>query len=405
MSTDASYTQMVNLLLQQLNTSTFPLTTTTTATRASVTSASRPSPSIPPSCPGLTSVYDAQYKWIVPYGSTATERTYCERCAAKYHIGGTPYRSQGGTNCDGFLKANLADNGVFNVSFWDHSLRNFFHTTCDDGVYYVSMPSGASFSTLLHSSNPKNQAFRYELEVLTSSDRTYFLSKDKTYYVDSCLIGTNRDTATNMQLKMNYVDSDQQGWNLIDDAELIKTHHIVRPGDTLIIKFHIYDTAVHNCYNCTNHDLGSYTLASDNRIVLKSSTTTDKLQNQYNTEAVSMMPSQEFKKFTTKPMVMKFIFTTDTTVADTSSILLDKVIAKMIDRTTKSLSKATHEARLAKEAEMSAVAARLAQDATVATLREKLAGYTELVDPESTESSEISEGPESPTGSGTISTV
>ena len=117
-------------------------------------------------CPGLNRTDEL----LVPNGVTlddnnVSRETYCQQCANQLGIVGTVYQIMGGV-CNGHLKLNSADNGVFNISMWEPSHNKFFTVegiSSDPGTYYVYTPPGATFNILVTSKNPNHQSFRYEL--------------------------------------------------------------------------------------------------------------------------------------------------------------------------------------------------------------------------------------------------
>jgi hypothetical protein len=324
----------------------------------------------PPPCPGLNRVHHSRYKWVVPFGSSADKETYCEKCASKLGIMGTPYRSEGGTNCDGFLKSNKSDNGVFNVSFWNPDLNMYYPTSAADesGIYYVSMPSGTRFSTLLHSSNPQKQVFRYTVSVhRTGMDEEEVVAMEgKHYHTESCFLSKGQT-----KLAMGYVDSSNEGWSVIS-ADTAEKYNLIRPGDTVTISFHIYDINDHDCTLDSNHHLGSYKLTRNNIVVPKTTSGLKGVQQQYDGKLTSVLPSQKFDKFTKVPMVMKFVFITNHNKPDTSDLLLASVLSKMASITTSTLAKATVAARRAITEETAVIARRVLCETEVTILAKKL---------------------------------
>ena len=102
-----------------------------------------------PKCPGLNRVSTNNYHWTVPNGTTASKATYCENCTKKFRIAGNQHRTLSGCNCDSYRLSNKANNGIFNISFWEPSLFSLYETLlAEDSTYYVKIPSGKKFSVL-----------------------------------------------------------------------------------------------------------------------------------------------------------------------------------------------------------------------------------------------------------------
>jgi hypothetical protein len=283
------------------------------------------------------------YHWIVPHGSTAQKSTYCERCASDLHIAGDEFQTLTACNCDSFSIKNKADNGIINISFWESTLHNFYETLsindpglepCSDTpfipAYCVKIPSGNQFSILLHSNIKSTQTFRYEVEFTNSgSYAAYALREESNVYVhDSVFVGS--DTT---KFNFCYVDSQNSGWNLLDGPDRISRYKIVKPGDSLLVKIHIYDLTEHNFLADSWRDLGQYMLTGDKTIKPKPSSKLNCEQRYYDNKPFLSLPSRDFSRFTKKPMQMRFIFLTDTSVPDTSDTKLDMILANIIKHT------------------------------------------------------------------------
>jgi hypothetical protein len=285
-----------------------------------------------PKCPGLNRVSTNNYHWTVPNGTTASKATYCENCTKKFRIAGNQHRTLSGCNCDSYRLSNKANNGIFNISFWEPSLFSLYETLlAEDSTYYVKIPSGKKFSVLLQSDIKATQTFRYEIDFTNSgTEETYSLQKESPIFVhDSTFVGT--DTKKH---NFGYVDSQNPGWDLLNGPDRVSQYKIVKPGDSLVVKIHIYDTIEHDFMTDSGRNLGDFTLTSEKTIKTKKLSTSTRQQTYYDSKIKLSLPSHDFERFTKTPIQMRFIFITDTTVPDTSDKMLDVALSKMIICTT-----------------------------------------------------------------------
>lgn len=289
---------------------------------------------IPP-CPGLKRVTGSEYKWTVPYGSSPAEATFCERCTESLNIIGTVYKSNGGCNCDSFLKENDADNGIFNISFWDLNQMKFFKTSAVESAcntYYVPIPSGKCFNILINSLNKKNQTFRYEIMATNGgSEKSYvFLSETSTHIIGSSYVSRGAK-----KIGFTYIDSNNPGWDLLDSDNRILVHNVVKPGDTLTIKMHIYNVVAHDFMKDSGNNIGNYKL-HQNTIITKGNNH-PKQQHDYDSTEYSTLSRYDHILFTKKPVEMKFVFITDGIDSVETDILLKKTLKKMLTRASSKL--------------------------------------------------------------------
>lgn len=288
-----------------------------------------------PECPGLSRVTSPSYKWVVPYGSTSAEVTYCEACSKELKIAGNAGHAND-CNCDSFMIKNKADNGVFNVSFWNTNLKKIYETSVSDtdGVYYVTIPSGGKFHVLIKTHGLKNQVFRHEVVATNSgTDNEYVIHPECSEYIhDSTFIGNDRDDV------YYYIDSNKPEWNVLDSDDRISKYKIVKPGDSLTININLYDIALRDFMSETNVNHGTYTL--ENNVIKPKTYGNDGLSKEkvyYDNDVKLSVPSRCFKPYTNKPLKMKFIFITDSKpnvgpIVDTSK-LFNSMISKLINGT------------------------------------------------------------------------
>ena len=282
-----------------------------------------------PRCPGLNKVSGPRYKWIVPHGSTPEYETYCEECCNKIGITGdihTPYRNTQ-CNCDGFIKINKADNGLFNISFWKTDLYTFFETAQREGEYDVFIPSGETFNILIHSFNKKKQVFKYEVLHKSAGDSDFneIEGLSKVFITHSSFVSNHSNTK---KRTIAYVDSNHDGWNIIERIKKDKNLNnlVIKKGDKLKIKLYIYNITEHDFMTDNNRDIGSYTLTSNKTIIPKISPNLDKEQIAYDTKPYITFARTDHILFTKKPLEFTFNFLTDTKVPDKSNALLKKTM-------------------------------------------------------------------------------
>lgn len=284
---------------------------------------------IPP-CPGLNRVSSRNYRWIVPHGSTASQRTYCEHCTRKMSIRGTEQREVNACNCDSYRLINKADNGIVNISFWDPTLCSVYETfpinESDTDTYCVKIPSGGRFCIMIQSETKKDQAFRYEVDYINSGDSvSYNLAEESKVFIhESVFIGGSK--ASNY----TYVDSTNPGWELLD-GDRVSNYKIVRPGDTMIVKVHFYNLVEHDFMKDCNRNVGTYTL-SDN-LTVRPESSEIQIQRLYDHAPFMSLPNSDFKLYTKKPLQMKFVFLTDSDQPDSSDTVLHTALTKLLNIT------------------------------------------------------------------------
>ena len=292
-----------------------------------------------PRCPGLNKVTGRNYKWIVPHGSRPEDETYCEECTNKLGITGDIHRplSNNQCNCDGFMKLNNIDNGIFNISLWEPELYNFFHTDVIDesqNLYRAIIPSGQKFSIMIHTYNKKKQAFRYEIfyQKNGSEELVSYGSESKIYTLNSTFI-TN--TKGSKRINFAYVDSNNKAWCLLDkidreDLTNCLNNTLFKPGDKMIIKIHIYDIVEHDFTKDSYKNIGSYSFTSSRTIIPKSSSCSLALEQQcYDSKSYVTFARTDHTLFTKKPLEFTIEFATDKTVEDKSNMLLNSAMAKL----------------------------------------------------------------------------
>lgn len=292
-----------------------------------------------PKCPGLNKVSGRKYKWIVPHGSSPDEVTYCEECTKKLGITGDIHRplSKGKCNCDGFMKLNNIDNGIFNISLWEPELYCFFHTDVIDesqNLYRALLPSGQKFSIMIHTYNKKKQAFRYEVfyQKKGSDEMISYGSESKIYTLSSSFVTNPKG---NKKINFAYVDSDNKGWeilNKINSEEIVTglNKTLIKPGDRICIKLHIYDIVNHDFMKDSYKDIGNYSLTSNKTIIPKSSPCLALEQHSYDSKSYMTFARTDHTLFTKKPLEFIIEFSTDKTQPDTSDILLNSAVTKLV---------------------------------------------------------------------------
>lgn len=300
----------------------------------------------PPECPGLNRVSSSRYKWTVPHGKTCSEITYCESCVSELGIAGFVNHNTKECNCDSFILKNKADNGVFNVSFWNTDLKQFYETssTMVDGVYYVKMPSGSKFQVLIKAKGLKDQTFRYEVNAMNSGAQDeYVLHPECSVHIhDSSFIGNEKRDDIYC-----YVDSNEPAWDMIGDDNRISKFKVVKPCDTMIIRISMYNIKSRDFMADTGTDYGKYVL-NNNNVIKPKKYGNDNLHAEkvyYDNKTDLSMPSRTFEPYTKKPLEMKFIFTTDTEIetdTDTSK-LLDSMLVKLVHGTKAKINSRTTE--------------------------------------------------------------
>jgi hypothetical protein len=281
-------------------------------------------------CSGLNMISDRHYAWTVPHGGPVSE-TYCKHCAEEFNIKGSYRKSAKSTYCHGYLKTRNADNGIFNVSFWATDLKKCYdtETTEMNNMFCVRVPSGGNFSMLLNSTNPKKQYFRYELAIIDSDQQEHLIiPESKSYCEKSCMVIHKSKSLTGA--KFVYIDNSDPKWNIITTKERLQ-YCILRPGDVLIVKFHIYDVIPHQFDDDSRRDYGKYKLTTNQSIVSCSTTQLDRHQDMFFNTPSKVLPTLEHVRFTLKPMIMKFYFETNTSMPDTSHVTLDKVLKRKIN--------------------------------------------------------------------------
>lgn len=290
-----------------------------------------------PRCPGLNRVSNDGYRWTVSGGEN--DATFCEQCSSELNLTGEQ-RKLKRCNCDSYRRKNKADNGVLNISFWEPSLHTFYETMpitdsqeeASIPTYYVKIPSGEKFCMLLQSHLKENQVFRYEIEFTTlgSSESRTLAPESKIHIHDSVFVGSSSKRS-----HFGYVDSQNPGWVLMDSEDRVMQYKIIKPGDSMTIKVHIYNIVTQDLTLKSGQYLGSYTLKSDNTIQPKYSQRAANYEQRYYDNKYHMcVPSRDFELFTTTPMQMKFIFITDTEQEDKSDALLSTALKRMIKNMT-----------------------------------------------------------------------
>jgi len=289
-----------------------------------------------PECPGLNRVKSRAYRWTVPHGSSPAEETYCERCTAELGISGIVHQTTN-CNCDSFLRKNKADNGIINISFWEPKLNKFYTTEVIEEAsvptYFVNIPSGHKFCILLQAQNTQNRTFRYEIEYIgAGKDEPSFVQSESMPFVhDSTFVSDKGDKIH----FFDYVDSQNPCWKLLEQ------HKIVNPGDSLVIKIHMYDIIKHDFMTDSGRDLGQYTLTVGKTIQPKNTGNLNKEQNRYDHRPSPSIPSRAFERYTKTPMQMRFIFITDPNVPDSSDKLLKTALSSAIKSTQSQIRQAT----------------------------------------------------------------
>lgn len=290
-----------------------------------------------PKCPGLNKVSGRNYKWIVPHGSTPEDETYCEACSNKLGITGDIHRplSNSQCNCDGFMKLNNIDNGIFNISLWEPNLESFFHTDAiDENLYRVVVPSGQRFSIMIHTYNKKNQAFRYEVfyQKKGCDELISYGSESKIYTLHSSFVTNPKGSK---KINFAYVDSDNKGWDILDKIDREETvnglnNTLIKPGDRICIKLHIYDIVKHDFMKDSYKNIGNYSLTNNKTIIPKSSPCLALEQHSYDSKSYMTFARTDHVLFTKKPLEFNIEFATDKTKPDSSDILLNSAITKLV---------------------------------------------------------------------------
>lgn len=282
-----------------------------------------PEPAHLSSCPGLNPVKSRNYRWIVPYDATSPSETYCKHCADKLGIRGTvPVATRQPVYCHGYLKLNKGDNGVFNISFWQQDFKDFYPITSQDGIYYVSVPSGGCFTILINniSTGQKDRVFRFELDVTDAGGNEITMIPESKIYCELSSFARKG--------KYGYVDNMDPAWNMsLEDR--IKQYGVLRPGDTISVKFYLYDVVSHDFMLDSNRDMGPFKLTSNRTIVGHRNSLLDRQQFTYDKKPIQVLPFNDYVPYNKKPLVMKFTILTDTDSIDTSDILLKKVYSKI----------------------------------------------------------------------------
>lgn len=305
-------------LLQQLNNGAInnPLNNILGTTQSNVAAG----PLLFDACPGLNRV-TGNYSWVVPYGSSPDKETYCHLCAERLHISGTQYVSDTPVNCDSFLKDSVADNGVFNVSFWDSKLKKLYSTANCDDFFTVTIPSGSTFSMLITGLFPKaNQSYRYELLV----NNEVIVPESKVYHRVSSLVKYHSKKTTKV---FAYVDSANPAWDLLQVEH--GSHTIIKPGQCMELRIHLYNSKIRNFDGDSQQHYGRYSLNSNHMITTSSYNLMDYVADDYAEQPKHMLPMREMVRFTKKPVSMKFVFLTDATAPDTSEKLLSSAYQKL----------------------------------------------------------------------------
>ena len=278
-------------------------------------------------CPGLNSV-DAVSRWVINNADDeTTAEIYCQHCANRLGIVGTVVHRSGGV-CYGHMKLNKADNGLFNISFWEPDVLKFHDTQQDGGIYYVYLPPYARVRMLLTSRNPNKQSFRYELAVCkqgmnADTDSETWIGESKVHILKSSFVYN-----ANKMLQLNYVDSQNADWRHIDDADRLE-HHILNPGDQLTVKLHIYDIVPHDFARDSQRFIGNFEFKSSRKTIAPKGTSLY-IRDTYNANAYVGMPKDDYIAFTKKPIEMKFVFLTDSSLPPESDS--DLFMKSIIDR-------------------------------------------------------------------------
>ena len=292
-----------------------------------------------PRCPGLNKVTGRNYKWIVPHGSRPEDETYCEECTNKLGITGDIHRplSNNQCNCDGFMKLNNIDNGIFNISLWEPELYNFFHTDVIDesqNLYRAIIPSGQRFSIMIHTYNKKKQAFRYEIfyQKNDSEELISYGSESKIYTLNSTFITNPKGSK---KVSFAYVDSSNKAWELLDkiDREDLTNglnNTLIKPGDKMIIRIHIYDIVEHDFTKDSYKNIGNYSFTSSRTIIPKNSSCLALEQQSYDSKSYMTFARTDHTLFTKKPLEFTIEFATDKMVEDKSNILLNSAMSKLV---------------------------------------------------------------------------
>ena len=295
-----------------------------------------------PPCPGLNRVSTRDYHWIVPHGSTPKQRTYCEACARQYGVQGSEYREFLSCNCDSYRLKNKADNGIVNISFWDYTLHNIYETfpinesdTDTSHTYCVKIPSGQRFSIMIQADMRQGQTFRYEVDYTNSgSSDVYKLSEESKVFVhESVFIGNEDSKAALKPPRYNfvYIDSANPGWTLLDGPDRVSNYKVVRPGDSMVVKVHVYNSVEHNFMSDSNRDIGKYVV--EEVLTIKPKTSTVQEQQCYDHAPIASLPNHEYKLYTKKPIQMRFIFLTDNSQPDASDAVLNTCLTKLLNMT------------------------------------------------------------------------
>jgi len=196
---------------------------------------------------------------------------------------------------------------------------------------------------MIYSLNHKEQTFRYELVW----NDTVVQEETNVYSAQSSYVTGKHDTKP---LTFSYVDSRNPAWELIlnegEDARFAK-YRIVRPGDRLTVKIHIYETVPHDFAKDTELYAGHYRFnQSTTNITPVEEPGRSKIRIEYDSKPVDVKVQDDYLRYTKQPLTMNFVFITDSDAlvgqSDPTDHLLRELLDRLIARTTAEIQEVTH---------------------------------------------------------------
>ena len=251
-------------------------------------------------CSGLNRVTDTRRKWIVPFGSTSQQLTYCNACAKKYNITGNPYKCNSSCNCDSYSISNKFNNGVFNISFWRPDMNSHYPTTEDS----LSVASGDQFYILLCGNLKKKQSFRYAINLNDKNGKFIKQLYNNLIYCKKTIIPRDEN---NNKILFTFINDNIP----VVRKALCQTDSIViLSGQYLEFCIDIYELKARDFSATSNHQFGHFITNKNNRVTCKiPGQSSDRITEDYGEKPRIVLPSCQFVKFTENPMKMSINFT------------------------------------------------------------------------------------------------
>lgn len=235
-------------------------------------------------CPGLIRSVSHRTKWYIPEGYHSSERLYCGYCVKKYNISNSKYDpnlSRNQCNCDSFLLKSGIDNGIFNISVWDPSLRTFYTAENDNTI---NIPS-TKFKILIYRYvNDNKQMFKVT-----------FKNKNGDILHQTCL--TRLSVMTPEFLFLNTSDK-----KILLGLKVGGLKKVLTVNDQIICEIEIYQ-ARDRVIDATDHNFGLVRF-NDNLTPLSD----EKIVDEFSDKHSLLNFNKECYLFSKKPLIVKLNF-------------------------------------------------------------------------------------------------